>query len=224
MHCLNCGYNLRALEHDSCPECGRGFSPEEPDTYGAANTHRLLRWAKVAGWVAAMIAAGVGMASAIAMTTGKHDVIAFIFYWVLALLPLVIACMAYISCRSACKRWPSKRAFTVAAVLIIFNASLLIQWPSQASFLLYRNALNRHAHDAINTPQKHTQPTRIGIFPILQTGTNTVQGKGQVTLKINGGQGPDYLVYGMTDAEIESNFNIWSYKRLDKDWHIVHED
>jgi hypothetical protein len=53
---------------------------------------------------------------------------------------------------------------------------------------------------------------------------STPRGTNAVAFKIDGGTGPDYFVYGMTDYEIENHFNIWSYKRLDSNWHIVHED
>lgn len=32
-HCLNCGYDLRGLPEPRCPECGRGFDPDDPRTY-----------------------------------------------------------------------------------------------------------------------------------------------------------------------------------------------
>lgn len=224
MHCLACGYNLKALSEPRCPECGRAFSYDDPKSFGSANTHKLLRFARWSGWAAALIAAGVGVASAIPMAMGEHDMIVFIAYCFFALLPFIAACMAHIACRSACGKPPSRRAFVIALLLFAFNASLLTQWPSQASFMLYRNALNSHAQHAAQHPHKHTGANQIGIFPVLETKTNTVEGNRQVILKLNGGNGPDYLVYGMTDAEIEANFNIWSYRRLDADWHIVHED
>ena len=225
MHCLSCGYNLKQLTENRCPECGRAFSPDQPRSYGQANTHRLLRWALIAGWCAALIAAVVGVTSAIAMATGKHDMVVLIFYWMFAFVPLAVACMAYLSCRSACHKWPSMRAFVVALLLFVFNASLLTQWPSQASFLLHRDALNQHAQHASQRPHQHTGPTRIGIYSILETKTRTVEGQRHVILKINGGTGPDYLIYGMTDAQVERYlFNTWSYQRLDDHWHLVHED
>jgi hypothetical protein len=31
--CLDCGYLLRGLRQHRCPECGRGFVPDDPSTY-----------------------------------------------------------------------------------------------------------------------------------------------------------------------------------------------
>ncbi len=33
MHCLNCGYNLRGLPENRCPECGQPFNPDDSETY-----------------------------------------------------------------------------------------------------------------------------------------------------------------------------------------------
>ena len=225
MNCLTCGYDLQQLEDNRCPECGRVFDAGDLASFGKANTHRLLRWATWSGWTAALVAAGVGVGSAASMASGKHDIVVLIFFWMFAMLPVTLACMAYLSLRSACKKWPSMRAFITALLLFAFNASLLTQWPIHASFLLHRAALNRHAQHAAQHPHLHTGTTRIGLFTVLETSTRTVQGTNQVVLKINGGSGPDYLIYGMTDAEVQNVlFNTWSYQRLDDNWHIVHED
>lgn len=33
MRCLSCRYDLRELAEDRCPECGRLFDPEDPETF-----------------------------------------------------------------------------------------------------------------------------------------------------------------------------------------------
>lgn len=35
MRCLGCGYDLRSLPENRCPECGRGFDPTNAATYVA---------------------------------------------------------------------------------------------------------------------------------------------------------------------------------------------
>jgi len=37
MRCLGCGYILDGLPENRCPECGRGFDPEDPKTYAASS-------------------------------------------------------------------------------------------------------------------------------------------------------------------------------------------
>lgn len=33
MRCRSCGYDLSGLAEHRCPECGRGFDPEKPETF-----------------------------------------------------------------------------------------------------------------------------------------------------------------------------------------------
>jgi hypothetical protein len=33
IRCLTCGYDLRGLPEPRCPECGRGFDPDDPATF-----------------------------------------------------------------------------------------------------------------------------------------------------------------------------------------------
>ena len=58
MHCRQCQYQLNGLDAGACPECGRHFDPEEPDTYA---TDRLeeqrKRLLQAGGGVAAVLAA-----------------------------------------------------------------------------------------------------------------------------------------------------------------------
>ncbi len=43
--CLGCGYRLRGLPANICPECGRGFDPADPTTYRDPGEHRdARRW------------------------------------------------------------------------------------------------------------------------------------------------------------------------------------
>src|ERR1043165_836492 len=54
MFCRGCGYSLSGLVGSACPECGRGFDPEDADTYDAA-WPRARRWwrSRVVLWGAA---------------------------------------------------------------------------------------------------------------------------------------------------------------------------
>ena len=224
MHCLTCGYDLRALEEARCPECGRTFSQEDPQSFGHAKTHRLLRWAKIVGWVAAITSAGIGTASAIGMFTGQQDLIFAIMLWTFAGMPVVLAMCAYITLRTAAGRSLSFRAIVIGLVLLVFNVSMVTYWPTHLAFRINHNALNAHAQATIQQPHLQTQPTAVGTFRVLETSTRTINNRTMVILKLRGGAGPVHLVYGMSDSEIERHFNIWSYHRLNEDWHIVHED
>jgi hypothetical protein len=41
--CLRCGYLLRGLTRNRCPECGQEFTPEDPSTYRSVHA-RHKRW------------------------------------------------------------------------------------------------------------------------------------------------------------------------------------
>jgi rRNA maturation protein Nop10 len=48
--CLGCGYALRGLPDDNCPECGRAFDPADPSTYGKYRFEsKWRRWAQAPG-------------------------------------------------------------------------------------------------------------------------------------------------------------------------------
>lgn len=53
--CLVCGYDLRSLPKGNCPECGRRFDPEDPDTVG----HPVER---MKPWLLVLATAGVSLA------------------------------------------------------------------------------------------------------------------------------------------------------------------
>lgn len=40
MTCLGCGYILEGLPENRCPECGRHFSPNNPDTFSGGDLKR----------------------------------------------------------------------------------------------------------------------------------------------------------------------------------------
>ena len=49
MYCLKCYYDLRGLPANRCPECGRGFSPDNPASFSSTprpdRLHKLVRQA-----------------------------------------------------------------------------------------------------------------------------------------------------------------------------------
>lgn len=57
--CLGCGYALRELTTNTCPECGRGFDPGDPSTISLGNSGQVLSWLERTpiGWPMALAAA-----------------------------------------------------------------------------------------------------------------------------------------------------------------------
>ncbi|MBX2850244.1 MAG: hypothetical protein KTR15_00695 [Phycisphaeraceae bacterium] len=176
----------------------------------------------VAGTLPALIATG-------AIAIGLYDAFILTMLWMYAAIPFLILLIVWRGCLHACEYKPGRRARWIGALLIIFNLSLFTEWPIYASFYLHRPALNdlveRHqAGDMISLP------AQVGLFRVYDIET-VYWGYEQdeiidLTISSNTGS-PDHLVYGMGDERVgraATPFNIWSDRRLDKDWHIVHED
>lgn len=47
MYCLDCGYDVRGLPENRCPECGRAFDPDDSTTFlcSQVDGRRYLTWA-----------------------------------------------------------------------------------------------------------------------------------------------------------------------------------
>jgi hypothetical protein len=54
--CINCGYDLQALPEPRCPECGRGFDPDDPTTYRTSKARRPLSARRMLGAAACFLA------------------------------------------------------------------------------------------------------------------------------------------------------------------------
>ena len=66
--CLGCDYILEGLPAPRCPECGRGFDPNDPSTYRSRTTRGRTPWpvmitaipaAAAVAWLGGMEAAGL---------------------------------------------------------------------------------------------------------------------------------------------------------------------
>jgi hypothetical protein len=49
MYCRGCGYDLRKLDTTRCPECGRGFDPNDASTYHLSRPVKV--WPYIAIWL-----------------------------------------------------------------------------------------------------------------------------------------------------------------------------
>lgn len=229
MHCLGCGYNLNQLTEPRCPECGRGFSPDDTSSWGNPRAFRFRRPAQVSGrlcWIAAVLPAIIG---AVGIGIGRYDAFVILMLWAYAAVPFIVLLGVWAGCLKACGYTPGRRAWVVGLALLAFNLGLLTEWPIHLTFRLHRPALNELVlkHQAGETV---SLPVQVGVFRIydIQTIDWWDQEEPIIDLSLSpGSNGPDHLVYGMGDERYgrgATPFNIWSDRRLDKDWYIVHED
>jgi hypothetical protein len=85
MYCLSCGYDLRGLPENRCPECGRAFDPNKPTTYitRVESGRRYLLLASL-GIIA------VGLAFMVAWLADRCDTVLPFSEWWTLLGPLLL--------------------------------------------------------------------------------------------------------------------------------------
>jgi len=229
MHCLSCGYNLHALPEPRCPECGRAFDPEDPTSWGNKRAYKFAPIARIAGLLCTVCVALPALFGTVGIAIGHYDAFFLSMLWFYATIPMMILLGVWLGSLKACAYKPGRRAYLVGIVFIALNFSLITEWPIRVAFYLHRPALNEliRQHQAGETI---TLPQQVGIFRVYEIETidwwNTPEPI--IDLKISTDTGnPDHLVFGMSDERYgrgATPFNIWSDRRLDEEWHIVHED
>lgn len=73
--CLGCGYALRELTTNTCPECGRGFDPGDPSTMAHIRTSILPPWLAdmPMGWPMTIASALLALMLLIEASAPGHD-------------------------------------------------------------------------------------------------------------------------------------------------------
>ena len=219
MHCLGCGYNLNQLTEPRCPECGRGFVARDQRTWGSAKAFRYRKAATVFGRLLACALLVVTTVVFYLVGSGEDVVMSILMAWFVAFVPVVLLAGIWHGCTLMGRRMPSKRLLATLITCVLLNISYLTGWPLRLGFWLSRTELHTLAQQ-IEAGHPPAVPVRAGVYVVVKHELRD----GHATLWISGGGNPDGFVLGMTNNDIRNNFNLWSYDRLDKDWHIVHED
>lgn len=81
MLCLDCGYDLRACTRYVCPECGRGFSPDDPATFVGPD-HPFVRTARRCCWAATITPPAVFIGIAAAIWASPTVLMNIYFAWI----------------------------------------------------------------------------------------------------------------------------------------------
>ncbi|XAL98519.1 hypothetical protein OT109_13130 [Phycisphaeraceae bacterium D3-23] len=225
MFCLGCGYNLKQLTEPRCPECGRGFDARDRRTWGSARAFRFRRGARVAGWLLFVAATPPTLLGFAKIALGEDPAVT-ILIWMIALLPVVALMMVWVGCLSAGGAWPRLRAGVCILAVVVLNASYFTHWPAEVGFALSRDALNHAAQQAKAGQLSGPFPRRIGVYRVHSIGvTYTGSQPGAVVFDLSPqSDGPDTLVFGLSDAEVKQRVWLWSSYPLDQDWHLLHED
>lgn len=176
--CGGCNYPLRGLAEPRCPECGRGFDPNDPRTMNLGRpTTALARWAlappgrPLAGlalFAAAFTLAATSVPGSYVLVLLSAVLLWCVCgaWWLLRVLTAVVVDLIYRrrAQRSAGGLWrwgvaPALVALTVAAVKLGL--------PARAAYRLSRPAMDRLAARTMAAPPGTRWPGRqwVGVFP-----------------------------------------------------------
>jgi hypothetical protein len=174
--CLGCGYALRGLMSDRCPECARKFDAQDPWTMDCSRPH---------GAVVGAILSPIG-APTIAVATAATVAI---FWWTAALpfariaMPVGLLTWAavylyrivrFVARRvaAAIYRHPKRSRPRRVFMLLIVLTGLMIwtRFPLRVMFWLHRPAfdrLARHYYEEVPFLNQPAPPKHVGLYPIM---------------------------------------------------------
>lgn len=178
--CTGCGHLLRGVRNRACPECGRAFDPEDPDTTGEIRnlglrrgligTCRFLHHAFIALAAGIVLYAGLG---------GHWILIAMIVVGSLPVMLLQFGLLALpiqpISAR--------RRLAGFLAPLLLLSIPFT-DWPIRLNFMLHRSGLQAIA-DRVTSGETFEGALRVGAFRFRQV--RTAYRTDHVGFQINGG-------------------------------------
>jgi hypothetical protein len=197
--CLGCGYPLRGLSEHRCPECGRGFDPQDEHSY------RTRRWQIFAATPRWWHILGISLCTVLALTESARvpggvfpsvleiSGVCFVFVAVIALLGdyalrihHCIRTRRYLPARGK-RHVPWRWVVTPVCVVILFSLGARPpSWPFRVRFALSRSAFERVEECFLAGELQNAGPQRIGLFhvekivelergvPAFQVGTDWV--------------------------------------------------
>jgi hypothetical protein len=214
-YCRSCGYLLRKLEQDACPECGRDFDPDDLRT-----TLRSPNWNpwKILGSVHTGFAILIGLVAlaAMAMSFLAFDPLIcklITFAMSVFMLPLVI--MTLIPRVEIHFRM---RMIGLASVALLLSVAFT-DWPLRVSFAFHRPALEVHARKFL-AGETVTTPTTFGLFTVMEVKYH--QGNVGYQLTGDGGGGTFLVLKDPSNEFVWINTN-WEWS-LGGDWFHVSQD
>lgn len=177
--CLGCGYSLRGLADDVCPECGRAFDPGDRSTFKVRRGALTWRWLAQPPnvwhliWMAALtIYCFEGLSR-----PGCERVAAGIWL-LLALLPAldyVIRLAATLADRERAARdrgfRPPKRRWRWAVTplcIVLLSVGSRTDWTMRVRFQMSRPGMERRARQILTDPTATTDITWLGLYPISE--------------------------------------------------------
>lgn len=160
--CLGCGYSLRGLPENVCPECGRGFVPDAPKTYRVASVKPRWpflpeappRWQAVVLPIGTVVyvywssepgglLASVGISTCIIIPVGLAALAALALDFVGRIVALWADRERASLDRGERKRGGRLRWAVFPALLVVMLSVFLWSWPMRTRFHLSQPAFDR---------------------------------------------------------------------------------
>ena len=174
--CWGCGYSLRGLGENRCPECGRGFEPADAESYRHAGTRPWwvdsLARPPVLFVIWVQVAWALGMMVAFSVPGGNFpgDALLLLLGCVLGIWWVVRALLAlavFVSFRAEMRgRWRHVRRWAALPVITCVTAMLLyFQVPLLARFLVSLPSLNAVVR-ASDLEPKQWKERWVGLVPV----------------------------------------------------------
>jgi hypothetical protein len=216
-YCLKCFYALRDLDSHVCPECGRGFDPDDPRTTSARPIRSIPRSIALFATILTFVLAGVTLLMFLLSALAFDTILLFLFG--LALAPFVLILLALVALPMLRIDW-RVRVLAVACTGLVLSI-VILGWPFQLVFKLHQSALEERAalirSGELAVP---TGPVTVGILPL-----KTIRElNGNIGFQLTGGfHGGEFVVHLAPDATSVWHNTNWEVT-LDDDWVWVYED
>ena len=137
-YCLGCGHPLKSVTEPVCPECGRGFDPSEPRTFGKSPFPLRRAVARLAKAIVVVSVVMLGVEILLSALTGSDLLFDFLVAIAIAPVMLVGFVLALVPALPLSWRW---RAAGIAAPFVLASVPLT-SWPFRVVFETYRGAFD----------------------------------------------------------------------------------
>lgn len=133
--CLGCGYALRELTTNTCPECGRGFDPGDPSTMKLPRGAQQVLWFERTpiGWPLALAAAAPAILFLWEDSSPGAE-IGLVLMLLLCSMAVLLWWMIRVLAQAFASRWQWRRWLAVPAIFLIAALLSSFDLPLRARF------------------------------------------------------------------------------------------
>lgn len=217
-YCLGCSHPLKGVTEPVCPECGRGFDPSDPRTFGESPFPLRRAVARLAKAIIVLSMAMLGVEILLSAWGGSDLLLVFLV--AIAMAPVMLAgfVLSLIPALPLSRRW---RAAGIAAPLVLASVPLT-SWPFRLVFNTYRGAFDAAVAQIESSggalPNGGLQ---IGPYPILSVKRTP---DGNLGFQVSGGRGGGvFFVYPSPNSRF-----LWWNTNWEQDlgggWWRVYQD